>query len=209
MRVNPIADTLSFLAGNTGDYDRLGVAKYLLVVLFLALLLGSIAAARANWSGDAGQRGARSVCIWLVRVAMGAMWYQGSIWKLPLPVSGGLSYWTGQMAKYSAFGWHQWLVRDIMLPNLWLLGPLVYLAELGFAVSLILGLFTRWVGILAALYTVNLWIGLYRHPTEWPWTYAFIIAIHLLLAADNAGYSLGLDAIIGRRRAGSARLPVR
>ena len=208
MRVNPISDSLSFLAGNTGDYNSLGTAKYILVALFMALLLGSIAAAWANWSRDPAQRTGRNVCIWLVRVAIGAMWYQGSIWKLPLPVSGGLKYWTGEMVKYSAFPWHDWLVREVMVPNLWLLGPLVYLAELGFAVSLILGLFTRWVSILAALYTVNLWIGLYRHPTEWPWTYAFIILIHVLLAADNAGYSLGLDALIGRRTA-PARLPLR
>ncbi len=208
MRVNPISDSLSFLAGNTGDYNPLGAAKYILVVLFLALLLASIAAAWANWSRDPSQRTARNVCIWLVRVAIGAMWYQGSIWKLPLPASGGLKYWTDQMVKYSAFPWHDWLVREVMVPNLWLLGPLVYLAELAFAVSLILGLFTRWVAILAALYTVNLWIGLYRHPTEWPWTYAFIILIHALLAADNAGYSLGLDAVIGRRAA-RARLPLR
>ncbi len=208
MRTNPITDSLSFLVGHTGDYDALGSAKYILVVLFLALLLGSIAAAALNWSRDVSQRSLRHVCVWLIRASMGAMWFQGSIWKLPLPVSGGLKFWTGQMVKYSAFPWHDWLVREVMVPNLGILGPLVYLTELGLAVSLILGLLTRLGGTVAALYTLNLWIGLYRHPTEWPWTYVFIIVVHLLLALDNAGRSLGLDAIIARC-ARRSRLPGR
>jgi hypothetical protein len=29
-----------------------------------------------------------------MRVMIGAMWFQGSLWKLPLPVSGGFEGWT-------------------------------------------------------------------------------------------------------------------
>ena len=57
------------------------------------------------------------------------------------------------------------LVRDFVLPNITLFGPLVYAIEVATAVSLILGSATR----LGAAMTINLWLGLYNAPSEWPW----------------------------------------
>ncbi len=199
MRVNPISDSLSFLVGNTPDHNALGPAKYILVALYFALLLGGIAAALVNWARDPAQRSGRALWIWLIRTLIGTMWFEESLWKLPLPVSGGLKFWTGELAKYSAFPWHAAFVRDVLTPNLGWLGPLVWLTETGLAVSLILGLATRLGGVVAALFTLNIWFGLYRDPGEWPWTYVFLIMACGLLALDRAGRSLGLDAIIQRR----------
>ena len=42
MRTNPFLDSLHFLVGDTPDHDALGPAKYILVVLYAALLAGSI-----------------------------------------------------------------------------------------------------------------------------------------------------------------------
>ncbi len=202
MRVNPITDSLSFLIGRTADHRALGVGGVALAVFFFALLLGGITVAAVNWTRDPAQRSARCLWIWLIRTLMGALWFQGSLWKLPLPVSGGLRFWTGEMAKYSAFAWHGALVRDAMLPNLDWLGPLVWLAEIAMTVSLVLGLMTRLGGLVGVLFTLNLWLGLYRDPGEWPWTYVVIIFVMALLALDRAGRSLGLDAMIQRRAAG-------
>jgi uncharacterized membrane protein YphA (DoxX/SURF4 family) len=128
------------------------------------------------------------------------MWFQGSLWKLPLPDAGGLTYWTGQMADHAAFAFYAAFVRSVMLPNMTIVDPLVYLAELGLAVSFILGVFVRPVAVLGALYTLGLWIGLYRHPGEWPWEYIFLALLQGQFAVHAAGRALGLDGLLVRRR---------
>jgi hypothetical protein len=45
---NPITDTLSFLSANTGDFNALGLWKYLILLLFYALLAGSLWFAAVN-----------------------------------------------------------------------------------------------------------------------------------------------------------------
>jgi uncharacterized membrane protein YphA (DoxX/SURF4 family) len=59
-------------------------------------------------------------------------------------------------------------VRDIVLPHLAIFGPLVYLVELTIGVSLQLGLCSRGGALLGALMGLNLWLGLYSAPGEWP-----------------------------------------
>jgi uncharacterized membrane protein YphA (DoxX/SURF4 family) len=75
----------------------------------------------------------------------------------------------------------------------------VFLAELVFAVSLMLGISVRFVAIVAAVYSLHLWLGLYRHPGEWPWNYMFLAIVHVQFAVYAAGRSLGIDALIRRR----------
>jgi len=53
--------------------------------------------------------------------------------------------------------------------------------------------------LLGALMAINLWLGLYRTPNEWPWTYFFLIVIQLLFVIYHAGRSLGADALIRER----------
>jgi uncharacterized membrane protein YphA (DoxX/SURF4 family) len=137
---------------------------------------------------------------WGARVLIGCMWFEGMLWKLPLPVSGGLRFWTEQMATRAAFEAHQAFVTNVLLPNLHLFGPLVFLAELTFAVSLILGLGVRLAGILGMLFVLHLWLGIYRpgDPAEWPWSYIFLAMLMFLFALYGAGRSLGADAWLRR-----------
>jgi uncharacterized membrane protein YphA (DoxX/SURF4 family) len=200
MKTDPFTDSALFLIGATGDQQALGAARYLIVVLFLALLTASAAIARANWRADPAQRTASHLWTWLFRVLIGCMWFQGSLWKLPLPVSGALQYWTEQMAENAAFPLYGALVRNVMLPHMAIVDPLVFATEMGLAVSFILGLFVRPVAALGALYTLGLWIGLYRHSNEWPWQYIFLAVVQGMFAVHAAGRSLGLDALLQRRR---------
>jgi uncharacterized membrane protein YphA (DoxX/SURF4 family) len=197
---NPISDFLDFLIGNTDDHNALGSWKYLFVVLFVALVVASVIIAWKNWQADPSQRTGRHLAIWLIRVLVGGMWFQGMLWKLPLPVSGGLQYWLEQMGKRAAFGFHRELVTDVYLPYLYLLNPIVFLAELTFAVSLILGFGVRLVSSLAIIFVLHLWLGIYApgNPAEWPWSYVFLAIVMLMFALDAAGRSLGLDAWLRR-----------
>src|SRR5690349_18481561 len=195
---NPLIDAWQFLTASTGDYLRLGNWRYLILALFWVLLLASISIAVQNWREDPAQSTGRHFGIWLVRVLIGCMWFQGMLWKLPLPVSGGLQYWTGQEAAYAAFTVHRTFLKEVVLPHMSIFGPIVFLAELAFAGSMIVGLAVRFVGALAIAYVLQLWLGLYDNPSEWPWTYIFLAMLMLIFVLDAAGRSLGLDAWLRR-----------
>jgi hypothetical protein len=66
------------------------------------------------------------------------------------------------------------------------------------AVTLILGFFSRLGALIGTLMAINLWLGLYRSPAEWPWTYFFLIVVQIMLLVQRPGRSLGLDAILLR-----------
>ena len=196
MRTDPFTDSLWFLVGATGDHEALGWGRWVVVVLFLVLLACSAAVARSAWSADPTQRTTRHLWTLLFRLLLGAMWFQGALWKLPLPDAGGLRYWTGQMADNAAFPFYAAFVRDVMLPHMTVVDPLVFVAETGLAVSFILGIAVRPVATLGALYALGLWIGLYRHPGEWLWEYIFLAIVQGQLAVQAAGRSLGLDCLL-------------
>ncbi len=198
MPANPFTDVLHFLIGSAHDYNPFGASRYISVVFYLAIIAGSFYVAFRNWSVDPGQRSAKHVFIWLMRLTMAGLWYQGTIWKLPLPVSDAFTYWTGALAKYTSLPGHAWVVNHVFLPHLGIVQPIIYLTEIFFTVTLSLGLLTRFASVIAVLFTAHLWLGLYNDPTEWPWTYIAIMAAHGMFAASEAGRSLGLDNLLRR-----------
>jgi uncharacterized membrane protein YphA (DoxX/SURF4 family) len=198
MPTNPFTDVWHFLTATTSDYLHQGNWRYLILALFWALLIASIVAAVRNWQEDPTQRTVQHLGIWLVRVLIGCMWFQGMLWKLPLPVSDGLQYWTEQESTNAAFEFHRTFLKDVVLTHMTFFGPIVFLAELVFAGSMLLGLAVRFVGVLAIAYVLQLWLGLYGNSSEWPWTYMFLALLMFLFALVGAGRSLGLDAWLRR-----------
>lgn len=197
MRTNPFYDAWLFLTGQTDEHSGSGVGP-LLMVLFLVLLAASAWIAWRNWRDDPSQRTPEHLGIWFMRVMIGVMWFQGSLWKLPLPVSGGLKYWTEELAQNAAFDIHKWIATNILVPLLPVLNPLVYLTELSLAVAFILGFMVRPLAVIGMLFVLHLWLGLYLHPNEWPWLYIFLIFVQGFFLLTNAGKSLGLDALLAR-----------
>jgi uncharacterized membrane protein YphA (DoxX/SURF4 family) len=197
---NPITDVLKFLTATTSDYLALGGWRFLILALFWVLLIASLVVAFRNWQEDSAQRTGRSICICIVRVLIGCMWFEGMLWKLPLPLSDGLQYWTEQEATRAAFEFHRDFVKNFLLPHLSVFGPFVFLAELTFATSMILGLAVRFVSILAIAFVLQLWLGIYRpgDPAEWPWSYMFLAMLMFLFALEGAGRRLGFDAWLRR-----------
>jgi len=195
---NPFTDTWRFLTAATDDYLRQGNWRFLILALFWVLLLAGIAVAIRNWQADPRQRTGRHLGIWLVRVLIGCMWFQGMLWKLPLPVSDGLQYWTEQESTSAAFEFHRAFIKDVVLAHMTVFGPIVFLAELVFAASMMLGLAVRLVSVLAIAYVLQLWLGLYGNSAEWPWTYMFLALLMFLFVIEGAGRSLGLDAWLRR-----------
>jgi uncharacterized membrane protein YphA (DoxX/SURF4 family) len=159
--------------------------------LWILLLLSCVIAFRA-WRGQPSQRSARSIGVWLLRLVMGVMWWQQSLWKIP-PNYDGLLYWMKQMVAHAAIPLQASLVDQIMIPNIAISGPLVYAVEVLIGVSLILGIMTRIASLFGLLMALNLWLGLYSAPNEWPWTYGYLIVIQALFVIDSPGRRLGLE----------------
>ncbi len=188
MRPSPWQDAFGFLTAASWPTP-----------VFWLLLLASAVIALLAWRRDLAHRTGRSLAIWLLRVLVGAMWWQQSLWKVP-PDYGGLMHWMQEMVDHASTTLQSSLVRDLVLPNIALFGPLVYAVEVLIAVSLILGVLTRAGALLGALMAINLWLGLYSASGEWPWTYVFLIVIQLLFAVDPPGNCLGADALFARPR---------
>ena len=96
--------------------------------VFWLLLVASILLAVAAWRSDAMQRSPGHFGIWLIRLVMGAMWWQQSLWKIP-PNYDGLRYWMQQMVEHASIPLQGELVKDVVLPNIQIFGPLVYATE--------------------------------------------------------------------------------
>lgn len=193
MRPNPVDDAIAFLTKTVWTTP-----------VFWLLLLGSVAIAWGAWRRAPIRPTAHDGAIWLARLLVGIMWWQQSLWKIP-PDEGGLIYWMKQEVAHAAIGLQSAFVGDIVLPNITIFGPAVYAIEAGIGASLMLGLFTRGFAVLGLAMAVNLWLGLYSAPGEWPWTYMFLVILMALFAVDPPGRSLGIDVVL-RRRARAGRL---
>lgn len=199
MRDNPIHFFFQFMTGQIPDQMALGPFRWFTVALYWALLAAAFAIAVLNWRRDPLQRTGHHVSIFAVRLVAAGMWYLGTLWKLPLPVSDGFKYWLDQTVKFSSFQAHS-DVMQIFASHIVVVQPLVYLTELFITASLMLGAMVRLSAVLAILFTLNLLIGLYNDPTEWAWTYLAIICAHAMFAITQAGRSLGLDNLIAQRQ---------
>ena len=198
MADNPIHSFFQFLSGGLPDQVHLGGLRWFTVALYWAILIGSLIVFCINWQRDRNQRNVQHVSIYCMRMLIAGMWYLGTLWKLPLPVSAGFHYWLDESIKYSSFSFHADIMR-LFFSHIALVQPLVYLLEIFFTASLMLGFMVRLSGTLAALFTLNLMIGLYNDPTEWPWTYVGIICAHGMFAATQAGRSFGIDNLLAKR----------
>jgi uncharacterized membrane protein YphA (DoxX/SURF4 family) len=186
--MNPFYDTVNLLKQS----------RWPIYLLWLLLLAGIMIAAY-DLKRDPAQRTFKHLWIWIARVLLGCMWWQQTLWKLPPFKESGLRYWMEQMVKYAAFEFQSDIVKNLVLPNYYAFAPIVYSIEVIVAATLILGLFTRFGGVLGALFAINLWLGLYNQPSEWPWTYFFLILLQFTFGFLQSGRSLGIDAILARR----------
>ena len=104
------------------------------------------------------------------------------------------------MVEHASTQLQSTLVRDLVLPNIAVFGPLVYAIEVAIAVSLILGVLTRLGAALGALMAINLWLGLYNAPGEWPWTYMFLVVMQLIFVSTRLGAASALMLLPGGAR---------
>lgn len=76
--------------------------------------------------------------------------------------------------------------------------PMQAVAEISFGVLLTLGLLTRAVAFVAALFLGSLWVS--EWGTAWIWELLVPVCTSLGVALGSAGRYLGIDAALARRR---------
>ena len=200
MRVNPVVDIIAFLTGPS--YNE----PVFMTVLYWIVALASLAVAATAMARLQGQASFHHIVRFIVRFVVGSMWWQQALWKFPTDL-GGLRYWTEQMAEHAAFSLQSAFVRDVILPHFTPIGICIFLIEIAVGVSLMLGLLTRLSAICGALFIANIWLGLYRVDSEWPWSYVFLILLLVLFSLEAFGRSLGCDALAREEAGIRQRIP--
>ncbi|MEP7188655.1 MAG: hypothetical protein ABI901_05595 [Roseiflexaceae bacterium] len=142
----------------------------------------------------------------LVRGALGTIWFVETLWKLPWKNYGcpadfalarsGLCDWIGREIANPPFGLYHSFLVNVIGPNIRFVGFGVWLAETAVALLLLLGLFTRFGGLLGMLQALNLAIGLWNVPGEWHSAYVMLVALNLIFLVVPAGRFLGADQFL-------------
>ncbi len=202
MKPNPISHVLEFLTQPAWP-----------TVVYWLLLLSSIGIAAYVFARMPSQRNFRNIGDWFCRFIIGTMWWQQTLWKIPpyytdqpaQPLTSGLAYWITEMGKSAWIPLQADFINYIVWPNYYFFAPIVYSLEVLTAVSLLLGIFVRFWGVIGFLQILNLWLGLYAAPGEWPWTYFFLLVLQFIFALHQYGRSLGIDALIVARHERTGR----
>jgi hypothetical protein len=91
-----------------------------------------------------------------------------------------------------------------VLPNFTAFGWLVLVVETALPVLLLTGTAVRLAALIGIGQSLAIGLSVAQAPNEWPWTYAMMIGIHLvLLLAPSAQYA-AVDAVRAARAAGNA-----
>jgi hypothetical protein len=140
----------------------------------------------------------------MLRIVFGLMYLDMALQKAPWVVSEGHRYgwlygWIQQEIAHPTFSWYAAFLTSVVVPNFGFFGLLTFLTEIALGLALLLGLLTRLVGFGGALWQVNIALGAFSVPGEWPWIWALLIAPQCVFAACGAGRALGVDGLIRRR----------
>jgi uncharacterized membrane protein YphA (DoxX/SURF4 family) len=151
---------------------------------------------------------AGSIALAALRILVGVMWLVNVIWKVPPDFGektrGGLYFWTHLAVDHPVFGPYSWLVEHLVLPNFTVFGWLVFVVETLLAVLLLTGTAVRLAALLGIGQSLAIGLSVAEAPNEWPWAYAMMAGIHLvLLLAPSAQYA-AVDAVRAAARTGNA-----
>ena len=139
-----------------------------------------------------------------LRIFTGVIWLANEAWKLPPDFgrdeTGGLMDNFLIAEQDAVFGFLRTFMSEVVIPNYTLFGWLVFLVELAAGVLLTLGLLTRLGALIGGIQALIITLLVVQAPTEWFWTYAMLIALHVVLFYTPCAERLALDSGLRRRR---------
>lgn len=135
-----------------------------------------------------------------IRITIGVMWLTNTRWKAPTDFGrdggGGLYGYTKGAVDHPVFAPYSWVVEHVVLPNFTAFAWAVFLLEVSLGAFLLLGLATRFWGLVGAAQALAIGLSVARTPNEWAWSYVLMIAANLAVAATAAGRYAGLDGVL-------------
>ena len=130
------------------------------------------------------------------RIALGAYWLWEQHWKLPpefgLHDARGLMFSFQSSIDHPTLGLYRTFLQDIVVPNFFLFGWLVFLTETAIGISLVMGLLTRAGALMGTLQAINLLVA-QGATEEGPWLYLGLIAANLAALLTPSSRDLSVD----------------
>ena len=144
----------------------------------------------------------------VARMALGAYWLWEQHWKLP-PEFGihdarGLMFSFQSSIDHPTLGLYRTFLQELVVPNFYLFGWLVFVSETMIGLSLTLGLLTRAGAVLGTLQSINLLVA-QGATEEGPWLYLGLIAANLAVVFTTSNREFSLD----RQLVAKLRVPTR
>lgn len=151
---------------------------------------------------------ASGIALAVLRVLAGLVWLTQVWWKVP-PDFGenhrtGLWFWTHLAIDHPVFPPYSWLVEHLVLPNFTAFGWLVLAVETVLPVLLLTGTTVRLAALIGIGQSLAIGLSVAQAPNEWPWTYAMMIGIHLVLLLTPSAQYAAVDAVRAARTYGNA-----
>ena len=146
---------------------------------------------------------ASGIALAVLRILAGLLWLAHVWWKVP-PDFGenrrtGPVFWTHLAVDHPVFPPYSWLVEHLVLPNFTPFGWLVLVVETLLPVLLMTGTAVRLAALIGIGQSLAIGLSVAEAPNEWPWAYAMMIGVHLvLLLAPSAQYA-AVDAVRAAR----------
>ncbi len=135
----------------------------------------------------------------IFRIVFGLMYIDMALQKAPWRTYGWLHGFLQQEVAHPTLGWYAAFVRDTVLAHFRLFAMLTFLVEMTIGLALVLGAFTRVTGFASTVWQINIALGAWHAPGEWPWVWALLILPSFTFGACGAGRALGIDAALRRR----------
>lgn len=148
------------------------------------------------------------VVLVVTRLVNGANWFWGARTKPP-PHWGWFEGWIAKEIQYAEIAPYKWFLQNIVQPNIDFFGWMGFITEVALTICLVLGILVGITGILAALWALNIAIGSYPIPGEFPYYLMFSVLVPLILAATRAGQWYGMDKRLRPRMLASRHMWIR
>jgi hypothetical protein len=144
-----------------------------------------------------------------LRLLVGLMWLWNVVWKVP-PDFGenkktGLYFWTHLGVEHKVFAPFSWLLEHVVLPNFTAFGWLTFVVESLLAVLLLTGTAVRLAALIGVGQSAAIGLTVAEAPNEWPWAYAMMVGIHLVLLLTASNRYAAVDSVRAAAAAGQGR----